>query len=86
MSEASTYGYKEMNELRSILANALDVDEDSLSDDANFLSLGGNSLMALEIMVTLEKRYQIKIAEEEITQMNSLRNVFDLIKAKQGFK
>jgi acyl carrier protein len=84
MAETGISYQEEINELRSILANALDVDEETLSEDSDFSSLGGNSLMALEILVTLEKRYQIKISEEELAQMTSLQNVYGLIKAKQS--
>jgi acyl carrier protein len=86
MAETGISYQEEINELRSILANALDVDEETLSEDSDFSSLGGNSLMALEILVTLEKRYQIKISEEELAQMTSLQNVYRLIKAKQNLR
>ena len=72
-----------LQELRLIIANVLDVDEQRVTDDAHFVEdLGVDSLMALEVMVALEKKYQIKLAEKELTQITCLRNVWELLTAK----
>ena len=46
--------------------------------------LGVDSLMALEIMVGLEKRYRIKLAEKELAQITCLRNVWELVNTKRA--
>ncbi len=74
-----------MSELRTLVANVLDLDEQTVTDNAHFIDdLGVDSLMALEVMVALEKHYQIKLSEKELKQITCLRNVYQLLKAKQA--
>lgn len=71
-------------ELRMLVADVIDVDEESLGDESHFIEdLGVDSLMALEIMVALEKRYHVKFAEAELKQITCLRNIHELLEAKQ---
>jgi acyl carrier protein len=72
------------NQLRKILADVLDVDEERIKDDTLFIKdLGVDSLMALEVLVTLEKKYKIKIAEKELPQLTCLKDVYELLKTKK---
>jgi len=72
-------------ELRTLVANVMDVEEKSVSDEAHFMEeLGADSLMALEIMVAVEKTYQVKFSEPELRKITCLRNVYELLLAKQG--
>jgi acyl carrier protein len=72
-------------ELRGFVANVLDVDSDAVTDDANFVAeLGADSLKALEVMVGLEKKYRIKISEEEVKDITTFAEVRDLVAAKLG--
>lgn len=74
-----------LDELRSVVADVLDIDEEEITEDANFVTdLGVDSLMALEVMVALEKKYKIKLSEQELRQITCLRNVYELLKAKRG--
>lgn len=74
-----------LNELRSIIADVLDIEEEKITEDADFVKdLDVDSLMALEVMVSLEKKYQIKLSEKELRQITCLRNVYELLKAKKG--
>lgn len=72
-------------ELRTFVADALDVDSGMVTDDANFVAeLGADSLKALEVMVGLEKKYQIKITENEVRDMTTFAEVRDLVANKLG--
>jgi acyl carrier protein len=74
-----------IEELRKIVADILDIEEQAVTDDARFVEdLGVDSLMALEIMVGLEKKYHIKLAEKELVQITCLRNVWELVNTKRG--
>jgi acyl carrier protein len=74
-----------LNELRTIIADVLDIEEEQITEDANFVNdLDVDSLMALEVMVALEKKYQIKLSEQELRQITCLRNVYEMLKAKKG--
>ncbi|MEU3465612.1 phosphopantetheine-binding protein [Streptomyces sp. NPDC006733] len=70
-------------ELRELVADALDVNPESLTDEALFIEdLDVDSLVALELAVTLERRYQVKIGEEEIVKVRRLPDVHDLLVQK----
>ncbi len=75
----------DMAELREVVCDVLELDEAEVADDAHFVEdLGVSSLMALEVMVVLEKKYQVKIAEEELEHMTTVRKVHDLLVSKLG--
>jgi acyl carrier protein len=73
------------NELRGLIAEILDVDRASVTDDANFIEdLGVDSLMALEVMVVLERTYGVKLDESQLKEMTSLSAVYELLEASLG--
>jgi acyl carrier protein len=70
-------------ELRSFVADVLDLDPAAVTDDAHFVAdLGMDSLRALEVLVALEKKYQIKISEEEVKDMTCFDDVRELVTTK----
>lgn len=72
-------------ELKTLVAQVMDIEETNLGDEAHFIEdLGMDSLMALEIMVVLEKRYHVKFTEPELRKITCLRNVHELLLEKQG--
>ena len=57
----------DLEELRRIIADTLDVELEEVTDSAHFVeTLGVDSLMALEVMVVLEQHYKVRIAEERL--------------------
>ncbi|OPF82750.1 polyketide-8 synthase acyl carrier protein [Streptomyces antioxidans] len=75
----------DLDELRTFVADVLDVDEADVTDDADFVkTLGVDSLMALEVMVVLEKKYSVKLEEREMKDITTLRKVHDLLASKLG--
>lgn len=73
----------DLDELRTFVAEVLDVDEEEVTDEADFVKdLGVDSLMALEVMVELEKKYAVKLEEREMKSITTLRKVHDLLAAK----
>ena len=70
-------------ELRGLVAGVLDLDASAVTDDADFVKdLNVDSLMALEVMVALEKRYKIALDEDELKNISSFGQVRDLVSAK----
>lgn len=70
-------------ELVALVADVLDLSPDVVTDDAHFITdLGIDSLLALELAVALERRYQIKIESSEIVDVESLRDVIALLERK----
>jgi acyl carrier protein len=72
-------------DLRRFVADVLDVEVDNVTDDAHFVAeLGVDSLKALEVLVALERKYQIKISEDEVRDMTTFAEVRDLVAGKVG--
>lgn len=71
------------DDLRRTVAMVLDVDVSEVTDHASFVDdLGGDSLLAMEIVVVLEKKYQVKFGESELTEMTSLPGTYALLASK----
>ncbi|GGY22811.1 acyl carrier protein [Streptomyces anulatus] len=70
-------------DLRGTLARAMDVEPSAVTDDADFVRhLKVDSLLALEIVIVLEKKYGVKLHESEFGQLTCLRGTYDLLSAK----
>ena len=80
---ADTTAALDLDELRVFVAEVLDVEEEEVTDEADFVKdLGVDSLMALEVMVELEKKYAVKLEEREMKSITTLRKVHDLLASK----
>ncbi len=67
-------------EIKKLVSEIAEVSQDKLKDDARFAEdLGIDSMMALEIIASLEKKYKLVIPEEKIPTIRSLSNVYDLL-------
>lgn len=70
-------------ELRGLVAGVLDLDTSAVTDSADFVKdLNVDSLMALEVMVALEKKYKIALDEDELKNISSFGQVRELVAAK----
>ena len=66
------------NELKTLIAEIIEIDD--FSNDDNFVTeLGVDSVMALEMVARIEKRYRIRIPEECFTQMETFRDVETIV-------
>ena len=79
----STKAMVDEAELRELCADSLDVLPESLTDDAHFIDdLQVDSLVALELAVTLQRRYGVAISEEEIMTVRRFPDVYGLLSRK----
>ncbi|MDP9071298.1 MAG: acyl carrier protein [Actinomycetota bacterium] len=70
-------------ELRATVADILDLDVGEVADDALFVEdLDVDSLIALEVMVVLERKYGVKLAESELKNVTSLDGAYELLAEK----
>ncbi len=61
------------NEIRNIIAEIIEKKPEEVTPDAKFFEdLGVDSMMALEIMAAIEKKYKIAIPEEKLSQLTTL--------------
>lgn len=64
------------NEIRAIIAEIVEVEPEKITPQASFVEdLGMDSMMALEILASIEKKYKIKIPEENLTKITNLNKV-----------
>ena len=62
------------NEMRAMIAEIIEKEPAEVTLDARFFEdLGVDSMMALEILAAMEKKYKIAIAEEKMAQLTTLR-------------
>lgn len=69
------------DEIRDLVAKVLEIDPSKLSDKAHFVEdLGMDSMLALEILASIEKKYKIQIPEESLPKMTTLHEIIVLAK------
>jgi len=67
-------------ELRALIAEISEKDE--IPDDKHFKELGIDSMMGVEIVAAIERRYKIKIEDSELQEVSTLNKSYDLVKKK----
>ena len=67
------------NELRGLIAEIIEADPKDITPEARFVEdLGMDSMMALEILAAMEKKYKIQIPEEKLGKIQNLKEVVNL--------
>ena len=67
-------------ELRELIAEIAEKDE--VPDDVSFKDLGIDSMMGVEIVAAIERKYQVKIDDAELVEVTTLNNSMALVKKK----
>ena len=68
------------NELKSLIAEIVEIEPEKITLEANFVEdLGMDSMMALEILASMEKKYKLRIPEENLTKITNLNKVIELV-------
>jgi acyl carrier protein len=73
MAEA-TYTADEIRaEIKRLVANVTEREPDEVSDTAHYMDeLGVDSLMAMEVMIAVDKKFKIDIPEEEFNKATNV--------------
>jgi len=72
-------------EIKKMVSDIAEIPEEEIKDDARFAEdLGIDSMMALEIVASVEKKYKVVIPEEKIPTIRSLKNVYQLLEELSG--
>lgn len=70
-------------ELRELVADALDLPIEEVTDEATFATdLDVDSLSAMEVVVRIEKRYGVKLGDEDFARLRTLDSAYDLLTTK----
>lgn len=72
-------------DLRVLVADTIEVPAEELTDEANLMdNYGVDSLMAMEILVVLQKRYGVKLDESRLAEVTSLNGVYAIMEEAVG--
>ncbi|MGE0268351.1 MAG: acyl carrier protein [Candidatus Omnitrophota bacterium] len=67
-------------EVRALVAEILEEDSNTIKNDAHFVKdLGMDSMMALEILASIEKKYRIVIPEESLAKFINLNETVKVV-------
>ncbi len=68
-------------DIRSLVAEVLEAEPESIDANASFVKdLGMDSMMALEILAAIEKKYRIVIPEDSLPKFTSLNKTIDIVR------
>jgi len=68
-------------DIKELVASILEIEKDEVTEDAHFVKdLGMDSMMALEILASVEKRYKIIIPEESLPKFTNLKSTSNIVK------
>ena len=68
-------------EVRELIAEIIEMNPDEIQPDAHLVEdLGMDSMMALEILASLEKKFKIRIPEDELPKITTLNKAIELTK------
>ena len=74
-------------EIRDIIAEIIEKDPKNITPDAHlFQDLGADSMMALEILAAMEKKYRVVVPEDKLPELTSLRKIMELVESLKTVK
>jgi len=69
-------------EILDIISTVIEKDKDQIPLDAHLIQeVGADSMMALEILAALEKKYRIVIPEEKLKDMTTVNRIIGMAEA-----
>ncbi|KMJ56145.1 acyl carrier protein [Bacillus sp. LL01] len=70
----------EVQKLKEIIAEVLEVEVEEVEMETDLVEeLEADSMMALEIMATIEKEFGMKIPEDELPNFGSLKEISEVL-------
>lgn len=68
------------DELRAIISEIVEIEPEKIAPESNFVEdLGMDSMMALEILASIEKKYKLRIPEENLTKITNLNKTVKIV-------
>ena len=69
------------DDIRHLVAEILEREPSQIDPDARLVEdLGMDSMMALEIVASIERKYRVKLPEAELANVKTLQRVIELAK------
>ena len=80
MSEATWTSDQIRAEIKRLIANVTEREPNEIPDEAHFMDeLGVDSLMAMEVMIAVDKKFKIDIPEEEFNKAHNVSQSVALV-------
>ncbi len=67
-------------ELRSLIEEI--AEKSAIPDDKSFKDLGIDSMMGVEIVAAIERKYKVKFDDSELAEVSTLNRSFELVLGK----
>lgn len=68
-------------DVKTLIADIIEMDPNQIDPDAHLVEdLGMDSMMALEILAAIEKKYKIRIPEEDLPKITTVNRAVELAK------
>ncbi len=76
----------EMIKIKEIVCEILELEESEVTDESLFKEdHNADSLLAIEILATLEKEYKIKVPQAELNKMVNMNGVYNVMAQYAGW-
>lgn len=71
------------DEIKEILADQLDVNEDDIEMTSSLIDdLGADSLDAIDVVMTIEDQYSIEVPDEIIKNLKTVEDIVSFVEGK----
>jgi acyl carrier protein len=85
MSQAATTRSEQIQQLRDILIDVLEIEPEELTETSHFVNdHDADSLMAIDIIASIEREIGVHIPNEALPQMTSLKAVIEIVTRYSG--
>jgi len=66
--------------VKKVIAKVLEISEDQIADDANFIfDLGADSMQSMELVAAFEEEFDIEMDEEKALDVQSVSHAVEFI-------
>ena len=74
-----------LDRIKSLLSSQLGIKEDRIQLKSRILEdLGADSLDLVELLMTLEDEFNVKVSDEEAVKLKTVEDIVKIIEATQG--
>jgi len=67
-------------EIREMIAEISGREVEEIKPEVNFEELGVDSIKAIEITVAIEKKYKIRVKDEQVAQITTVAKAIEVVK------
>lgn len=73
-----------LEEVKDVIVEQLNVEREKITEDATFIEdLSADSLDLVELIMTMEEKYEIEIPDSEAEKIIAVKNLLDYLVEKQ---